>query len=46
MAAGANRLAEPEGLQAALANASFPADPPVLYGDGHAAERIAAALYP
>jgi UDP-N-acetylglucosamine 2-epimerase len=46
VAAGANRLAEPEELAAALADARFPADAPVLYGDGHAAERIAAALYP
>ena len=30
---------------AALAAARFPADAPPLYGDGHAAERIAAALY-
>ena len=46
VAAGANRLAEPEELAAALADARFPADAPALYGDGHAAERIAAALYP
>jgi UDP-GlcNAc3NAcA epimerase len=45
VAAGANRLAEPGELPAALAAASFPADAPQLYGDGHAAERIAAALY-
>ena len=43
--AGANRLAEPEEIPAALAAATFPADPPPLYGDGHAAERVAAALY-
>jgi UDP-N-acetylglucosamine 2-epimerase len=43
--AGANRLAEPEGLREALADASFPEDAPPLYGDGHAAERIAEALY-
>jgi UDP-N-acetylglucosamine 2-epimerase len=43
--AGANRLAEPEELAAALAAASFPPDAPPLYGDGHAAEKIAAALY-
>ena len=42
---GANRLAEPEDLPAALADAVFPADAPPLYGDGHAAERIADALY-
>jgi UDP-GlcNAc3NAcA epimerase len=46
VATGANRLAEPGELRAALAEARFPANPPVLYGDGHAAERIAAALYP
>jgi UDP-N-acetylglucosamine 2-epimerase len=44
--AGANALAEPETLQAALSAAHFPADAPTLYGDGHAAERVAAALYP
>jgi UDP-GlcNAc3NAcA epimerase len=43
--AGANRLAEPDELEAALAVARFPADAPPLYGDGHAAGRIAAALY-
>jgi UDP-GlcNAc3NAcA epimerase len=43
--AGANRLAEPDELEAALAAARFPADAPPLYGDGHAAGRIAAALY-
>jgi UDP-GlcNAc3NAcA epimerase len=42
---GANRLAEPVDLAAALAAASFPEDAPPLYGDGFAAERIAAALY-
>jgi UDP-GlcNAc3NAcA epimerase len=44
--AGANRLAEPEALAAALAEARWPADAPPLYGDGHASERIAQALYP
>jgi UDP-N-acetylglucosamine 2-epimerase len=44
--AGANTLVEPAGLPAALAEARFPADSPPLYGDGHAAERVAAALYP
>ena len=44
--AGANRLAEPEALAAALAAARFPSAAPPLYGDGHASERIAAALYP
>src|SRR3954449_8589278 len=43
--AGANRLAEPEELAQALADARFPEDGPPLYGDGHAAERIAEALY-
>jgi len=43
--AGANRLAEPGELAQALADASFPENAPPLYGDGHAAERIAEALY-
>jgi UDP-GlcNAc3NAcA epimerase len=43
--AGANTLAEPEGLADALAGARFPPEAPTLYGDGHAAERIAASLY-
>ena len=43
--AGANTLAEPEQLAEALARARFPDDAPPLYGDGHAAERIAEALY-
>ncbi len=43
--AGANRLAEPAGLAEALAAAHFPGDAPPLYGDGHASERVAAALY-
>ena len=46
--AGANTLvdpARPESLADALARASFPADAPPLYGDGHAAERIAALLH-
>jgi UDP-GlcNAc3NAcA epimerase len=43
--AGANALTEPEGLANALSAASFPADAPPLYGDGHASERIADALY-
>ena len=44
---GANTLvdpADPSGLGAALDNASFPEDAPPLYGDGHASERVAAAL--
>jgi UDP-N-acetylglucosamine 2-epimerase len=47
VAAGANQLvdpAAPEGLAAALDRARFPADAPPLYGDGHAAERIAGML--
>ena len=43
--AGANRLAEPAELADALARARFPDHAPQLYGDGHASERIAAALY-
>jgi UDP-N-acetylglucosamine 2-epimerase len=43
---GANRLAEPEELAQAVADARFPAVAPALYGDGHASERIARALYP
>ena len=42
---GANRLVEPDDIDAALVEASFPANAPNLYGDGHAAERIAEALY-
>src|SRR5512146_253656 len=45
VAAGANALTDPAGLAEALKHARFPADAPPLYGDGHAAERIAAALY-
>ena len=44
--AGANVLVEPEGIPQALAEARFPDVAPPLYGDGHAAERVAAALYP
>ena len=46
VAAGANTLVEPEGLGDALSAARFPAGAPQLYGDGQAAGRIAAALYP
>jgi UDP-GlcNAc3NAcA epimerase len=42
---GANTLVEPAGLARALEEARFPAGAPQLYGDGHAAERVAAALY-
>jgi UDP-N-acetylglucosamine 2-epimerase len=45
VAAGGNELAEPGGLREALERAAYPADAPRLYGDGHAAERVAAALY-
>jgi UDP-N-acetylglucosamine 2-epimerase len=45
VSAGANALAEPETLADALRAARFPADAPRLYGDGHAAEHVAAALY-
>jgi UDP-GlcNAc3NAcA epimerase len=44
---GANTLvdpADPRGLGSALANATFPPDAPTLYGDGHAAKRVAASL--
>jgi UDP-GlcNAc3NAcA epimerase len=44
--AGANTLVEPDRLAAALQEARYPPDAPELYGDGHAAERVAAALYP
>jgi UDP-N-acetylglucosamine 2-epimerase len=45
VATGANRLAEPGELPDALSAAAFPREAPELYGDGHAAERVAAALY-
>jgi UDP-N-acetylglucosamine 2-epimerase len=44
---GANALvdpADPHELAATLAAAKFPSDAPPLYGDGHAAERVAASL--
>jgi UDP-GlcNAc3NAcA epimerase len=46
--AGANVLVddEPEAIVRAVATARFPDSAPELYGDGHAGERIAAALYP
>ncbi len=46
--AGANVLVDddPVKLVDAAKNARFPEDAPALYGDGHAAGRIAAALYP
>ena len=45
VAVGANRLAEPAEIAAAVAEATFPDSAPPLYGDGHASERIAASLY-
>jgi UDP-N-acetylglucosamine 2-epimerase len=44
VAAGANRLAEPEELSAAISAAVFPEDAPRLYGDGRAAHHIADLL--
>jgi UDP-N-acetylglucosamine 2-epimerase (non-hydrolysing)/UDP-GlcNAc3NAcA epimerase len=47
VAAGANVLADddPEAIVEAVAAARFPDSAPQLYGDGHASEQIAAALY-
>jgi len=44
---GANQLADAdaERIADAVTRARMPPDLPPLYGDGHAAERIAAALY-
>jgi UDP-N-acetylglucosamine 2-epimerase len=44
---GANVLVDddPDAIERAVAVAAFPAGAPQLYGDGRAAERIAAALY-
>jgi UDP-N-acetylglucosamine 2-epimerase len=42
---GANVLVEPDDLPGALESARFPTAAPPLYGDGHAARRVAAALY-
>jgi UDP-N-acetylglucosamine 2-epimerase len=44
---GANVLVDddPAAVVRAVTEARFPADAPELYGDGHASERIAAALY-
>ena len=46
--AGANVLVDddPLALERAVATARMPEERPQLYGDGHAARRIAAALYP
>jgi UDP-N-acetylglucosamine 2-epimerase len=45
--AGGNVLVDddPEAIAAAVAEAHMPAERPALYGDGHASERIAGALY-
>jgi hypothetical protein len=46
--AGGNTLVDPDApdrLGDALWGARFPRDAPPLYGDGHAAARIAEALY-
>jgi UDP-N-acetylglucosamine 2-epimerase len=45
VAAGGNRLAEPHEIPDALAGATFPPDPPPLYGDGRASGKITDALY-
>ncbi|HST18337.1 MAG TPA: UDP-N-acetylglucosamine 2-epimerase (non-hydrolyzing) [Gaiellaceae bacterium] len=44
---GANVLVDddPDAIERAVANAAYPPAAPTLYGDGHAAEAIAAALY-
>ena len=44
--AGANVLVDddPERIAAAITHAEMPAEPPTLYGDGHASERIATVL--
>ena len=43
---GANVLVDddPDAIAAAVARRAFPADAPPLYGDGRAAERIAASF--
>lgn len=43
---GANVLVDddPDAIAAAVASARMPTDPPLLYGDGHASERVAQAL--
>jgi UDP-GlcNAc3NAcA epimerase len=47
VAAGGNVLVDddPDAIERAAAAATFPTDAPQLYGDGHASERVAAALY-
>jgi UDP-N-acetylglucosamine 2-epimerase len=44
--AGANRLVDddPDLIAAAVANAQMPGDRPMLYGDGHASDRVAEVL--
>ncbi len=44
---GANVLvdADPDAIATAVANAAMPAERPVLYGDGHASDRIAELLH-
>ncbi len=46
VAQGANVLVDddPDAIEAAVRGATFPAEAPALYGDGHAAGRIASAL--
>jgi UDP-GlcNAc3NAcA epimerase len=48
VAAGANVLVDddPRAIERAVREARMPAERPQLYGDGHAARHIAAALYP
>jgi UDP-N-acetylglucosamine 2-epimerase len=48
LAGGANVLVDddPDRIAVAAASARMPPDPPPLYGDGYASERVAAALYP
>jgi UDP-N-acetylglucosamine 2-epimerase len=48
VAAGANVLVDddPAAIERAVREARMPAERPQLYGDGHAARHIAAALYP
>jgi UDP-GlcNAc3NAcA epimerase len=45
--AGGNVLVDddPAAIERAAVSARFPPDAPPLYGDGHASERVAAALY-
>ena len=44
---GANVLvpADPDAIAEAVSNAVMPTERPVLYGDGHASERIASVLH-